>query len=73
MSGFHHIPVEEIEDILDEVIPKYNLKTPLEVEADLNKLPDEYRRHVNHWLVLFGRYICKAKNPECNKCPIRSF
>ncbi len=48
-------------------------KTPLEVEADLNKLPDEYRRHVNHWLVLFGRYICKAKNPACNQCPITKF
>lgn len=48
-------------------------KTPLEVEADLNKLPDEYRRHVNHWLVLFGRYICKAKNPLCAECPITKF
>ena len=48
-------------------------KTPLEVEADLNKLPDEYRRHVNHWLVLFGRYICKAKNPDCKSCPITNF
>lgn len=48
-------------------------KTPLEVEADLNKLPDEYRHYVNHWLVLFGRYVCKAKNPDCLNCPIRSF
>ena len=48
-------------------------KTPLEVEADLNKLPDEYRRHVNHWLVLFGRYICKAKNPICDQCPVSKF
>ncbi len=48
-------------------------KTPLEVEADLNKLPDEYRRYVNHWLVLFGRYICKAKKPDCTSCPIKSF
>ncbi len=48
-------------------------KTPLEVESDLNKLPDEYRRHVNHWLVLFGRYICKAKNPICNQCPVSKF
>lgn len=50
-----------------------NGKTPLEVEADLNKLPDDYRRHINHWLVLFGRYTCKAKNPNCENCPIRSF
>lgn len=37
-------------------------KTPLTVEADLNKLPDEYKLYINHWLVLFGRYICKAQN-----------
>ncbi len=48
-------------------------KTPLEVEADLNKLPDEYRLYVNHWLVLFGRYICKAKKPDCTACPIKSY
>ena len=47
--------------------------TPLAVEADLDKLPDEYKRHVNHWLVLFGRYICKAKNPDCLLCPIADF
>ena len=43
--------------------------TPLTVESDLNKLPDEYKRHLNHWLVLFGRYICKSQNPQCEKCP----
>lgn len=48
-------------------------KTPLEVEADLNKLPNEYKMYVNHWLVLFGRYICKAKNPDCTNCPIKQY
>lgn len=48
-------------------------KTPLEVEADLNKLPDEYKMYVNHWLVLFGRYICKAKNPDCDKCSVKQY
>ena len=47
--------------------------TPLTVEADLNKLPDEYKRHLNHWLVLFGRYICKAQKPDCQNCPITKF
>ncbi len=47
--------------------------TPLSVEADLNKLPDDYRRHVNHWLVLFGRYTCKAQKPNCAECPIVKF
>lgn len=45
--------------------------TPLEVEKDLVKsLPEELIINTNHWLVLFGRYICKAQKPECNKCPI---
>ncbi len=49
-------------------------KTPLAVEQDLLKvLPDEYIINANHWLVLFGRYICKAQRPECSKCPIASF
>lgn len=47
--------------------------TPLTVEADLNKLPNEYKRHLNHWLVLFGRYICKAQKPDCKNCPITKF
>ena len=50
-----------------------NGNTPLTVEADLNKLPDEYKRHLNHWLVLFGRYICKAQKPDCKNCPITKF
>lgn len=49
-------------------------KTPLTVEADLNKsLDDEYKRHLNHWLVLFGRYICKAQKPDCSRCPVSQF
>lgn len=44
--------------------------TPLGVEEDLNKLPDEYKKHLNHWLVLFGRYTCKAQKPNCSSCPI---
>lgn len=49
-------------------------KTPLAVEGDLLKvLPDEYIINANHWLVLFGRYICKAQRPECKKCPITTF
>lgn len=49
-------------------------KTPLAVEQDLLKvLPDEYVINANHWLVLFGRYICKAQRPECGKCPVAAF
>lgn len=49
-------------------------KTPLDVEKDLLKvLPDKYLMYANHWLVLFGRYICKAQRPECEKCPISGY
>jgi endonuclease III len=46
-------------------------KTPLEVEVKLEKLvPQAYRRHAHHWLILHGRYLCKAARPLCEKCPI---
>lgn len=49
-------------------------KTPLEVEKDLlRNLPKEYIKNTNHWLVLFGRYICKAQKPDCANCPISRF
>ena len=47
-------------------------KTPLEVEKALEKaIPDEYKLHAHHWLILHGRYICKARTPECPNCLIR--
>lgn len=44
---------------------------PLKIEADLEKvIPDEYKTYAGHWLVLHGRYICKAKKPNCEDCEI---
>jgi endonuclease III len=46
-------------------------KNPLEVETVLeSRVPPAYRRHAHHWLILHGRYICKALRPLCMKCPI---
>jgi endonuclease-3 len=46
-------------------------KTPLEVETGLLKVvPSAYGRHAHHWLILHGRYICKARKPECWRCLI---
>ena len=46
-------------------------KTPLEVEQGLLKvIPSEYLLHAHHWLILHGRYICKAQRPRCEICPI---
>ena len=47
-------------------------KTPNQVEAKLEKAtPLEFKRHAHHWLILHGRYVCKARNPECPACPVR--
>jgi endonuclease-3 len=44
-------------------------KNPLQVELKLMKrVPEEYRLHAHHWLILHGRYTCKARKPECYKC-----
>ncbi|MCH8172359.1 MAG: endonuclease III [Proteobacteria bacterium] len=44
-------------------------KNPLEVEKKLLEvIPDHYKHHAHHWLILHGRYICKARKPECTKC-----
>lgn len=46
-------------------------KTPLAVEQGLLKIiPEQYLVHAHHWLILHGRYICKARKPECWRCPI---
>ncbi len=46
-------------------------QTPLEVELKLLKVvPAKYMRHAHHWLILHGRYVCKARKPECWRCPI---
>jgi endonuclease-3 len=46
-------------------------KTPLEVEKRLTKLtPEEFRQNAHHWLILHGRYVCKARRPECGSCSI---
>jgi len=46
-------------------------KTPAEVERGLEAVvPTERKRHAHHWLILHGRYVCKARRPECPRCLI---
>lgn len=47
-------------------------KTPLDVEKRLTRLtPEEFRQDAHHWLILHGRYVCKARTPNCPDCVIR--
>ncbi len=46
-------------------------KTPEQVEEKLDKLvPQPFRRDAHHWLILHGRYVCKARTPECWRCAV---
>jgi endonuclease-3 len=47
-------------------------KTPLEVEKTLMAItPEQYLHGAHHWLILHGRYVCKARKPECWRCVVR--
>ena len=49
-------------------------KTPDAVEAELlRRVPDKWKKGAHHWLILHGRYICKARKPECADCVIIEF
>ena len=46
-------------------------KTPLEVEKRLvRSTPEEFKKNAHHWLILHGRYVCKARRPLCGECAI---
>ncbi|MBL6621736.1 MAG: endonuclease III [Rickettsiales bacterium] len=48
-----------------------NAKNTLETEKKLTKkIPNQWKLHAHHWLILHGRYICKARKPECSNCMI---
>ena len=47
-------------------------KTPLDVEKKLLRVtPDKWKHHAHHWLILHGRYVCKARKPDCPLCVVR--
>jgi endonuclease III len=51
-----------------------NAKTPLSVELQLTKhIPSELLHEAHHWLILHGRYVCKARTPLCGKCGLSDF
>jgi len=51
-----------------------NSKTPLETERQLvSNIPDEIIPLAHHWLILHGRYVCKARKPLCSECGLKDF
>jgi len=69
-----HMPTIAVDTHLFRVANRTGLapgKTPLEVELGLEKvIPDRFKLHAHHWLILHGRYICKALKPDCPRCLI---
>jgi endonuclease-3 len=56
---------------VSNLLPLAPGKTPEAVEAGLDAIvPEPYRMHAHHWLILHGRYTCKARKPECWRCPL---
>ncbi|WP_341747649.1 endonuclease III [Candidatus Tisiphia endosymbiont of Dascillus cervinus] len=51
-----------------------NSNTPKKVELELVKVIDKkWLQHAHHWLILLGRYICKARVPNCPACPVKEY
>jgi endonuclease-3 len=69
-----HQPVIAVDTHIFRVsnrLPLATGKTPEEVEAGLERIvPQNYLLHAHHWLILHGRYVCKARKPECPRCII---
>ena len=68
-------PTMPVDTHLLRVSPKIGLAegtTPKEVEKSLlERIPEEYLLNGHHWILLHGRYVCKARNPECKTCIIK--
>ena len=77
MNVWYHQPTLAVDTHVMRIAHRLDFshgKTPLEIENDLlSVLPPELVINTNHWLVLFGRYICKAQKPLCDQCPIYDY
>jgi len=74
MSMAFGIPTMAVDTHIFRIANRIGLapgKTPDEVEENLMRtIPDDYLFHAHHWLILHGRYTCKARKPECEICVI---
>jgi endonuclease-3 len=77
-SVIYHAPAMAVDTHVFRVANRIgltrNAKTPLAVEKQLvEHLPEDTIRLAHHWLILHGRYICLARRPKCEICPLTSF
>ena len=74
LNVIFHQPVMPVDTHLMRVSPKIGLaqgKTPEEIENSLvSRIPPEYMYNAHHWILLYGRYVCTARNPDCANCII---
>ena len=74
LNVIFHQPVMPVDTHLMRVSPKIGLaegKTPEEIENSLvSRIPSEYMYNAHHWILLHGRYVCTARNPDCANCII---
>jgi endonuclease-3 len=69
--GEHTMAVDTHVQRVSNRIGLAKAKTPLETEKQLMKrIPDMWMEHAHHWLILHGRYTCKAQKPQCERCII---
>lgn len=75
LNAAFHEPVIAVDTHIFRIANRTGLasgKTPLEVEKELMKrIPSQWLLKAHHWLILHGRYICKARKPLCPTCPVR--
>ncbi len=74
LNVVYGMPSMPVDTHLLRISPRIGLsagKNPLQVEKDLLRvIPQHYLDHAHHWLVLHGRYVCMARNPQCETCLI---
>lgn len=75
LNTVFHEPVIAVDTHIFRLANRLGLAPAADVAAVEKKLqkavPAEYRLHAHHWLILHGRYVCKARKPECWRCVIR--
>jgi endonuclease-3 len=74
VSNAHYIPVDTHVFRVTQRLGLCHGKTPEQIEEQLENItPDEYKSRISGWLVLHGRYICKATKPQCTTCPLNKY